>query len=152
MRSFWPIGLIMMIFTWIWCCNIVLGENLSVEQSRNKKVKHPQPTVNLSAVPQTVKFSERTTLTWHVTMADKVSIEPGIGEVGLNDSIVVTPYKKTTYTITATGPGGTATDSIEVDVDVTDMPQAGIYYEYDKVGRITRIMRIPATPSPGETD
>jgi uncharacterized cupredoxin-like copper-binding protein len=106
------------------------------------------PTVRLSAEPQTVKFGESTTLAWNVTNADKISIEPGIGEIGANDSVSITPYKSTTYTITAQGPGGTATDSLQVDVDISDMPPAGIYYKYDNLGRITQIMRIPETQDP----
>ena len=73
-------------------------------------------------------------------------IEPGIGEVALNDSILVTLYEKTIYTITAEGPGGTATDSIEIDV--TDIPPPGIYYQYDQLGRMKRIIRMPASQSP----
>lgn len=103
-------------------------------------------TVSLSADPQTVRFGESTTLSWQATNADKVIIEPGIGEVGLNDSISVTLYEKTTYTITATGPGGTATDSVEIDV--TDIPPPGIYYQYDELGRMKRIIRMSAPQNP----
>ena len=104
------------------------------------------PTVSLSADPQTVKFGESTTLSWQATNAETLSIEPGIGEVGLNASISVTVYAKTTYIITATGLGKTATDSVEVDV--TDIPPPGIYYKYDELGRMKRIIRIPASQNP----
>lgn len=121
-------------------------EGLSSTATSQFAVTYVPPTVKLSADPPTVKFGESTTLYWQTTNADKVIIEPGIGEGGLNDSISVTLYEKTTYTITATGPGGTATDSIEVDV--TDILPPGIYYEYDQLGRMKRIVRIPASQSP----
>jgi hypothetical protein len=121
-------------------------EGLSSTATSHFTVIYLPPTVKLSADPETVKFGESTTLSWQTTNADNVIIEPRIGEVGLNDSISVTLYEKTTYTITATGPGGTATDSLEVDV--TDIPPPGIYYEYDKLGRMKRIIRMPASQSP----
>jgi hypothetical protein len=43
-------------------------------------------------------------------------IEPGIGSVDLNGSLVVSPTETITYTITATGPGGEASESVTVDV------------------------------------
>jgi hypothetical protein len=121
-------------------------EDLSSTATSQFTVTYLPPTVKLSADPQPVRFGESTTLTWQTTNADNVIIEPNIGEVGLNDSISVILYEKTTYTITATGPGGTATDSLEVDV--TDIPPPGIYYEYDELGRMKRIIRLPASQSP----
>lgn len=121
------------------------NEGLRRTVTRHFKVSYLPPTVTLSAEP-TVKFGESTTLSWQTTNADKVIIEPGIGEVALNDSILVTLYEKTIYTITAEGPGGTATDSIEIDV--TDIPPPGIYYQYDQLGRMKRIIRMPASQSP----
>jgi hypothetical protein len=109
-------------------------------------VTYLPPTAALIVDPPTVKFGESTTLSWQTTNADKVIIEPGIGEVRLNGSISVTLYEKTTYTITATGPGGTATDSVEVDV--TNSPPPGIYYQYDELGRMRRIIRMPAPQNP----
>ena len=115
---------------------------------RKFRIAYLPPTVSLSADPQTVKFGESTTLAWRVTNADKISIAPDIGEIGANDSVSITPYENTTYTITAQGPGGTATDSLEIEVDTTEMPPAGIYYKYDNVGRITQILRVPETQAP----
>lgn len=108
-------------------------------------VNYLPPTVSLSA-PPAVKYGESVTLAWQAINADTLNIEPGIGQVGLNNSITVSLYEKTTYTITATGPGGTATDSVEIDV--TDIPPPGIYYKYDELGRIKRIIRMPAARNP----
>lgn len=115
------------------------GHSRSV--TRHFKVSYLSPTVSLSAAPQIVKFGERTTLSWLSTNADSVIIEPGIGEVELNGSMATFMWEKKTYTITATGPGGDVTNSVVVDV--TDAPQSGIYYNYDELGRIRHIIRIP---------
>jgi hypothetical protein len=55
-------------------------------------------------------------LTWTSQAAEHVSIDQGIGEVAANGSMAVFPQSDTTYTITATGPGGTATRSVMVAV------------------------------------
>jgi hypothetical protein len=48
--------------------------------------------------------------------ATSVTIDNGIGEFSANGSIGVAPTQTTTYTITATGPWGTFTDSVTVYV------------------------------------
>ncbi len=53
-----------------------------------------------------VEKGESSTLTWSVTGATKVSIEPGIGTVSLTGSQLIFPEKNTTYTLTATNEFG----------------------------------------------
>jgi RHS repeat-associated protein len=74
------------------------------------------PAVSISADPATIDMGESSTLSWNSTDADTVTIDKGIGEVDLTGSTNVSPTETTTYTITATGPGGTATDSAMVTV------------------------------------
>lgn len=76
----------------------------------------PPPTVNISADPDTIQAGESSTLTWGSTDADSCVIEPDIGAVDVNGSTFVSPTQTTTYTITATGPGGAATDQAMVTV------------------------------------
>jgi YVTN family beta-propeller protein len=75
------------------------------------------PTVSLSAQPETIYAGQSSTLTWTSSDAEHVSIDSGIGEVDPNGSMAVSPTQTTTYTITATGPGGTITDSATVTVN-----------------------------------
>lgn len=77
---------------------------------------HLPPTVAMGADPETITIGESSTLTWTSTNADSCVIEPYIGGVEGNGSISVSPNETTTYTITATGPGGTATDRMVVTV------------------------------------
>jgi len=77
------------------------------------------PTAGISADPETITAGQSATLTWTSTYADTCVIDHGIGSVDLNGSIIVSPTETTTYTITATGPGGTATDSVTVAHQIT---------------------------------
>jgi RHS repeat-associated protein len=77
---------------------------------------YPAPTVNITADPKAIEIGSASTLTWSSTNADSVTIDQGIGSVELHGTTTVTPTVTTTYTIIATGPGGTATDSAVVTV------------------------------------
>jgi len=79
-------------------------------------VTYPAPTVSISADPQTILLGESATLSWSSTYADSATIDQSIGSVPVNGSTMVSPGQTTTYTITATGLGGTATDSVTVTV------------------------------------
>lgn len=74
------------------------------------------PTVTLSASPTAVNAGSAVTLSWTSTNATSVWIDQGIGNVSLNGSRSIAPSQTTTYTITATGTGGTVTSSATVQV------------------------------------
>ena len=88
------------------------GTSITIEV--RKKSLIPPPEVTFSANPSTISLDDSSTLTWTTTNAKNVSIDQGIGNVAPSGTHVVSPTETTTYTITATGPGGTATDSAEV--------------------------------------
>ena len=75
------------------------------------------PTVSLSVQPETIYAGQSSVLTWTSSDAEHVSIDNGIGEVDPEGSMAVSPTQTKTYTITATGPGGTITDSATVTVN-----------------------------------
>lgn len=76
----------------------------------------PRPTVTLRASETFIQKGESVTLSWTATDATEVSLSPGIGRVAAQGSTRVTPEVSTTYTISASGPGGTATDSVRITV------------------------------------
>jgi len=76
----------------------------------------PSPVVTFSADPQSIKLGQSSTLTWTTFNAESVNIDQGIADVPLSGSLAVSPLETTTYTLTAIGPGGTATDSVTVTV------------------------------------
>jgi peptidoglycan-associated lipoprotein len=76
----------------------------------------PQPSVTLKASTVQIKPGDSVTLSWTSTDATDLSLAPGIGKVATEGSVPVTPTQSTTYTITASGPGGTASASANITV------------------------------------
>ncbi|MFQ5926497.1 MAG: serine/threonine-protein kinase, partial [Terriglobia bacterium] len=70
------------------------------------------PTVEFSAEPTTIELGQTTTLSWGSSDATELRLVPGLGSVAPQGSRSVSPTEDTTYTLVATGPGGTAEDSI----------------------------------------
>ena len=69
------------------------------------------------ASPQSIARGECATLQWGaVTQAASAIIDQGIGGVGTPDTRRVCPTETTTYTLIASGPGGTVTASVTVMV------------------------------------
>ena len=66
--------------------------------------------------PASIAPPAAATLSWSVTGATGVSIEPGIGPVAETGSLQVRPGATTTYTLTASGQAGTATATATVTV------------------------------------
>jgi peptidoglycan-associated lipoprotein len=75
-----------------------------------------KPTVSLQATPSSINKGESASLTWTTTDATSVSISPEVGAVTAQGSTKVSPADSTTYTITATGPGGSADASARVTI------------------------------------
>ncbi len=75
-----------------------------------------RPTVSLQANPTSINTGDSTTLSWTSTDATQLTISPGVGAVTAQGSTRVTPSDSTTYTITASGPGGSADSSVRVTV------------------------------------
>jgi hypothetical protein len=74
----------------------------------------PAPTVALSASPASAQAGQPVTLTWSSTNATSITLEPSVGVVATQGSTTVRPSQSTTYTVTATGPGGSAHASTQV--------------------------------------
>lgn len=72
------------------------------------------------ASPTNIRSGESTTLTWLSNGAQGVTITPGVGAVGANGSVAVSPTGNTTYTLTTTG--ASQTDVCSVSVSVTRGP------------------------------
>jgi peptidoglycan-associated lipoprotein len=81
-----------------------------------------QPSVTLSASPTSVEKGDPATLSWTSTDATQLTIAPDVGTVTAQGSTKVTPSASTTYTITASGPGGSATASARVTVAAEAAP------------------------------
>jgi peptidoglycan-associated lipoprotein len=84
----------------------------------------PAPTITLRATPATVERGNPITLEWEARNAASVTITPEIGNVPLTGNRAITPGSSVTYTATATGPGGTASDVARITVNVPAAPPA----------------------------
>jgi hypothetical protein len=69
------------------------------------------------ASPLTIDEGDNSTLTWEVSGAISVVINPGVGSVGLTGNFVVNPSETTTYTLTATNTAGSSTANVKVTVN-----------------------------------
>jgi peptidoglycan-associated lipoprotein len=80
------------------------------------------PTVTLQANPTSVNAGESSTLNWSSSNATQLTITPDVGQVTAEGSTKVTPTDSATYTITATGPGGSANASTRITVATAQPP------------------------------
>ncbi|HIE17970.1 MAG TPA: hypothetical protein EYP71_07230 [Dehalococcoidia bacterium] len=76
-----------------------------------------------TANPPIIATGGSTTLSWSVSNATSVTIEPGVGTVGPAGTASVSPATSTTYTLTASNAAGWY--SVTVTVIVTAAPPAG---------------------------
>ncbi len=84
------------------------------------------PTVTLKVTPALITPGKSAVLAWTSQRATSLDLEPGIGRVNSQGSQNVNPPKSTTYTLAATGPGGQATATAQVNVwNVVSNPQQG---------------------------
>ena len=78
----------------------------------------PAPTVTLVAEPNNIQSGDSTTLSWTSQNATDLDLVPGVGNVQAMGSTSVTLKDSTTFTLTATGPGGTGSATARVTVVV----------------------------------
>jgi YD repeat-containing protein len=109
-----------------------LGASIQIEITKTSPI--PLPQVSFSADPESINRGRSSTLSWSATNAEKCVIEPAIGNVDTNGSIFVSPLQDTTYTLTATGPGGTASDSVTVFVTSTEDLDYGLNFDEQQDG------------------
>jgi peptidoglycan-associated lipoprotein len=81
-----------------------------------------QPTVTLQADPTSINKGDTSTLRWSSTNATQLTISPEVGTVAPEGSTKVTPTDSTTYTLTASGPGGSANSSVRITVAAPQAP------------------------------
>ncbi|MFC1841425.1 collagen binding domain-containing protein, partial [Thermodesulfobacteriota bacterium] len=90
---------------------------VSPDQTTNLEINFSDSLlVTLSADPESILKGNSSILTWQSANAETVSIDQGIGEVGLSGTLEVFPATTTTYTITAENSSDTATDSVTIYV------------------------------------
>jgi len=82
-----------------------------------------RPTISITADQSAINRGQSTTLRWNSTNSDRVTITD-LGTVPTSGSRVVSPSQSTTYSATASGPGGS--DSASARVTVTEETPATV--------------------------
>jgi outer membrane protein OmpA-like peptidoglycan-associated protein len=90
-------------------------------ENKGCPINEAEPIVLFTASPDLVEIGQTVTLNWQTTNATEVTIE-GIGTVPESGTRKVKPTESTTYTITATGEGGSKTISVDVEVASGPVP------------------------------
>jgi len=76
----------------------------------------PAPTDRLMVAPESIVKGQSATLSWTSQNATNCSIEPGIGSVGTQGSLAITPFDNTLYNLSCTGEGGVAKSAANIAV------------------------------------
>jgi len=79
---------------------------------------------NFAAMRPQISRGQSTALSWSISNADRVRIEPGVGIVGTLGSAVDTPPKTTTYTLIAKNKAGES--RVTQRIEVTDQSKANL--------------------------
>jgi len=84
------------------------GPGGTATAARSVTVSAPNaPQISFMASPMIIGDGNAATLSWAISNATSASIDNGIGAIPLSGSMLVRPHSTTTYTLTASGAGGT---------------------------------------------
>ncbi len=103
------------------------------------QVVQPVPTGTLTASPEEIETGKCSTLTWRTAETTTRSIDQGVGDVAASGSEQVCPTETTTYTLTASGPGGSLTPSPFATIMVKEPPASEVRCEMVSVSTETPI-------------
>jgi len=92
------------------------GPGGTITKTATVTVVQPAPTISFSATPSNIAAGQGSSLVWNTTNATTVTIDNGVGSQPVSGSVTVHPVGTTTYTLTATGPGGAQTSQATVTV------------------------------------
>jgi len=79
--------------------------------------KQALPAIQLTVNPATITAGGSATLSWTVTNATSVTIDHGVGAVGLTGTKSITPAASTTYKISASNAAGAAIKTVSIIVN-----------------------------------
>jgi hypothetical protein len=96
------------------------------EQAMRLRGISAKPTVNFSSAGNSVDRGLTTTLNWTTRNAIEVEISPDFGRVPANGTKTVAPTSGTTYQLTARGPGGVNTASVQIEVTLARLTEADV--------------------------
>ncbi|TAH49424.1 MAG: hypothetical protein EYC68_17840 [Chloroflexota bacterium] len=106
------------------------------------------PEISFTSSKQSIAPNEAVTLEWSkATRVRDVSIAPAIGQVEPTGSQVVQPEQTTTYTLTASGCGGTITRQVTINVVAPSATLAPTAVPPTNAPVVLPATRVPSTPT-----
>jgi hypothetical protein len=110
-----------------------------------------QPVVSaFNASPGSISPGGSSTLSWDVSGAATVSIDPGVGNVGLSGTRMVFPTTITTYTLTATNTLGKVTATARVVIAEALLNKVELYSIAAEDGQVRRDGYVGQAPDVGD--
>lgn len=111
-----------------------------------------RPDIKLfTAEPPVISEGNVSTLTWNVSGAKTVSIEPGIGNVAASGSRVISPTKTTTYMLIASNDAGAVSTTVQVVViSATQLRRVELYSIVNEEGQVRQDGYVGEEPQVGD--
>jgi len=111
------LGLLAMVLVGAACYNPPVAPKTTAPPPTSQAPPSPaSPTVTLEVSSTTIQKGDSVTLTWSSTNATSLVLTPAVGSVVPEGNVKVSPTDSTTFTITATGPGGSVDQSVRITV------------------------------------
>ena len=85
-----------------------------------------KPVVNLTSLRPSIERGQTSTLNWSAAYVTEVEISPDFGRVAAKGSKVVAPTVTTDYQLTARGPGGVTTATVQIAVTLPRLRETDI--------------------------
>jgi len=101
--------------------------------------------------PGTIAKDESSVLSWNASDATAVTIEPGIGNVALTGTRVVSPSETTVYILTATNEAGSVTATAKVMIAAVPLHTVELFSIASEDGHVKKNGEVGSEPDVGET-
>lgn len=85
-----------------------------------------KPNVNFTAASASIERGQTADLTWTTDYATEVELAPDFGRVAAKGSKTVAPTATSTYQLSAKGPGGSTSASLEIKVTIPRLSEANL--------------------------
>ncbi len=95
---------------------VAIAETSRKEGTPKAEAAKPPTVHSFASARAKVDKGQSATLTWHVSNASEIRLEPDVGPVSALGSTNVKPTKTTTYTLTATNDDGQTVETCKVEV------------------------------------
>ena len=96
------------------------------EQAMRLRGISAKPSVNITSPKSSIERGQTATLNWTTNYATEVEIIPDLGRVPAHGTKTVAPTSTETYKLTAHGPGGKATSSVQITVIIPRLTESDI--------------------------